>query len=77
MINLGFWPGGDRDGNPFVTTKITLNVAERLRQTILRSYYRDIRRLKRRFTFDGVQNSLSESVLGFIEGVEVKGNCGS
>ncbi|WP_299063518.1 phosphoenolpyruvate carboxylase [uncultured Polaribacter sp.] len=55
IIDLGFWPGGDRDGNPFVTTKITLDVAERLRQTILRSYYRDIRRLKRRFTFDGVQ----------------------
>jgi len=60
IIDLGFWPGGDRDGNPFVTTKITLNVAERLRQTILRSYYRDIRRLKRRFTFDGVQNILSK-----------------
>ncbi len=59
IIDLGFWPGGDRDGNPFVTTKITLDVAERLRQTILKSYYRDIRRLKRRFTFDGVQDILS------------------
>ncbi|MCL7752232.1 phosphoenolpyruvate carboxylase [Polaribacter sp. Z022] len=58
IIDLGFWPGGDRDGNPFVTTKITLDVAERLRQTILRSYYRDVRRLKRRFTFDGVQEIL-------------------
>jgi phosphoenolpyruvate carboxylase len=60
IIDLGFWPGGDRDGNPFVTTKITLDVAERLRQTILKSYYRDIRRLKRRFTFDGVQEILAK-----------------
>ena len=30
IIDLGFWPGGDRDGNPFVTTEITLKVAERL-----------------------------------------------
>ena len=60
IIDLGFWPGGDRDGNPFVTTKITLAVAERLRQSILRSYYRDVRRLKRRFTFDGVQEILSK-----------------
>jgi phosphoenolpyruvate carboxylase len=59
IIDLGFWPGGDRDGNPFVTTQITLDVAERLRQSVLRSYYRDIRRLKRRFTFDGVQEILS------------------
>ena len=60
IIDLGFWPGGDRDGNPFVTTEITLNVAERLRQSILRSYYRDVRRLKRRFTFDGVQEILGK-----------------
>jgi phosphoenolpyruvate carboxylase len=59
IIDLGFWPGGDRDGNPFVTTEITLNVAERLRQSILRNYYRDVRRLKRRFTFDGVQEILA------------------
>ena len=58
IIDLGFWPGGDRDGNPFVTTQITLDVAERLRQSILRNYYRDIKRLKRRFTFSGVQEIL-------------------
>src|SRR5690606_20128263 len=46
VINLGFWPGGDRDGNPFVTTDITLKVADRLRTTILRNYYRDVRRLR-------------------------------
>ncbi|WP_298363290.1 phosphoenolpyruvate carboxylase [uncultured Lutibacter sp.] len=60
VIDLGFWPGGDRDGNPFVTTEITLNVAKRLKQTILKNYYRDIRRLKRRLTFDGVEQIISE-----------------
>ncbi len=58
IIDLGFWPGGDRDGNPFVTTEITLKVAERLRSTILLNYYRDIRKLKRRLTFDGVDKRL-------------------
>ena len=58
IIDLGFWPGGDRDGNPFVTTEITLKVAERLRQTILRNYYRDVRRLRRRLTFKGVEEVL-------------------
>ncbi|WP_420573360.1 phosphoenolpyruvate carboxylase [Kordia sp.] len=59
VIDLGFWPGGDRDGNPFVTTEITLKVAERLRSTILLNYYRDIRKLKRRLTFDGVEKRLA------------------
>lgn len=54
VVNLGFWPGGDRDGNPFVTTEITLKVANRLRSTIIRNYYRDVRRLKRKITFEEV-----------------------
>jgi len=55
LISIGFWPGGDRDGNPFVTTEITLNVARRLREGIIRNYYQDIRQLKRRFTFEGIE----------------------
>lgn len=60
VINLGFWPGGDRDGNPFVTTEITLKVAKRLRSTILLNYYRDLRKLKRRLTFSEVDEIISE-----------------
>jgi phosphoenolpyruvate carboxylase len=54
VIQLGFWPGGDRDGNPFVTTETTLQVAFRLRSTLLKNYYRDLRTLRRRVTFEGV-----------------------
>jgi phosphoenolpyruvate carboxylase len=53
LIQMGFWPGADRDGNPFVTTEITLKVAETLRMGILRSYHRNARWLKRRLTFKG------------------------
>jgi phosphoenolpyruvate carboxylase len=60
IINLGFWPGGDRDGNPFVTTEITLNVAQRLKQAVLKSYHKDIRLLKRRLTFSGVEEIIFE-----------------
>jgi len=59
IIDLGFWPGGDRDGNPFVTTDITLKVAERLRQTILRNYHKDVRKVKRRLTFKGIEEILT------------------
>ena len=54
IINLGFWPGGDRDGNPFVTTEITLKVADRLRNSILKCYYIDIRKLRRKLTFSEI-----------------------
>jgi phosphoenolpyruvate carboxylase len=54
FIELGFWPGGDRDGNPFVNGPTTLKVAEALRSAIVVCYYRDIRKLKRRLTFTGV-----------------------
>ena len=67
IINLGFWPGGDRDGNPFVTTEITINVAKRLKQTILKNYYRDVRLLKRKLTFKGVEEIIAELELLLFE----------
>ncbi len=59
-IKMGFWSGGDRDGNPFVTVETTLQVADALRNSILNCYYRDVRQLKRRLTFAGVETILSE-----------------
>ena len=59
IINLGFWPGGDRDGNPFVTPEITEKVAKRLRTSILKCYYFDIRVLKRKLTFNQVDTIMA------------------
>ena len=59
LMSIGFWPGGDRDGNPFVTPEITLQVAQRLKHTIVKNYYRDIRELKRRLTFKGLEDKLT------------------
>jgi phosphoenolpyruvate carboxylase len=58
ILELGFWPGGDRDGNPNVTTKTTESVAKLLRQIIFRCYYRDFRLLKRRITFRGFGDTI-------------------
>ena len=60
LVKMGFWPGGDRDGNPYVTADTTLKVAAALRGSIIKCYYMDVRRLKRRLTFKGVENLLAE-----------------
>ncbi len=56
LIRLGFWPGGDRDGNPFVKVDTTLKVAKALKESITKSYYREARSMKRRLTFKGIAN---------------------
>jgi len=60
VIRMGFWPGGDRDGNPFVTSDTTLKVADALRGGIIKCYYLDVRRLKRRLTFKGVEEKIAD-----------------
>ena len=54
IIDLGFWPGGDRDGNPFVTAEISQRVAQELRTNILKCYYNHFKEIRRRFTFKGI-----------------------
>jgi len=58
IINIGFWPGGDRDGNPFVKPDTTLRVAERLKKSILKKYYADLKNLRRKLTFRGVEERI-------------------
>jgi len=55
IINVGFWPGGDRDGNPFVKPDTTIRVARKLKQAILKKYYSDLKNLRRKLTFRGVE----------------------
>ncbi|MDA3893673.1 MAG: phosphoenolpyruvate carboxylase [Salinivirgaceae bacterium] len=60
LLSLGFWPGGDRDGNPFVTVNTTRKVAKNLRNTLTTCYLQDVKQLKRRLSFDGVYGILTD-----------------
>lgn len=60
LIQLGFWPGGDRDGNPFVTADVTKRVAEELHSAILKAYYNNLKSVRRRLSFRGVSEVLGK-----------------
>ena len=60
IVQLGFWPGGDRDGNPFVTAETTTAVADELRMNLMKCYYQDVRRLSQKLTFKGVEDVLEK-----------------
>ena len=74
VIKMGFWPGGDRDGNPFVNTEITLKVADALRGGIIKSYYLEIRKLRRRLTFAGVDVLLADLENQLYKNIFIPGN---
>jgi phosphoenolpyruvate carboxylase len=50
FLQFGTWMGGDRDGNPFVTSEITAQTLRHYRKIALKMHWRQARRLFSRLT---------------------------
>ncbi len=58
IVQLGFWPGADRDGNPHVHAGTTMAVADELRMSLFKCYYHDVKALSQKLTFSGIREHL-------------------
>ncbi len=61
-IRFGSWIGGDRDGNPFVTSDCTSEALNLAREGVLAEYISDVYLLARRISVSGHQVSASEEL---------------
>lgn len=71
LFQLGFWPGGDRDGNPFVTAEMTQRVVSALRMAILKCYYEHLRKLRKRLTFTSVAVQVERLIERLYENIHL------
>jgi len=66
-LRIGSWMGGDRDGNPFVTTEITREALRSYRVAILEHYLQRIQPLLERFTISNRRTETSSALEASIE----------
>ena len=66
-IAVGSWIGGDRDGNPFVTAKVTQEALGLYRAAVLHHYQKTIPSLIERITVSAQNRSVSAALLKSLE----------
>jgi phosphoenolpyruvate carboxylase len=67
VLRFGSWIGGDRDGNPFVTSRCTREALQRARETILDAYIESVKELLRRLSLSVKQVVVTPVVLSRLQ----------
>jgi phosphoenolpyruvate carboxylase len=67
VVRFGSWTGGDRDGNPFVTTETTRTALQMARDTILNHYLGDIDELGELLTLSSCRVGHSPELAEAVE----------
>lgn len=67
VVRFGSWIGGDRDGNPFVTTEVTRDALQLARETVLDHYVRELEVLVERLSPSTEQVPVSPDLRARLE----------
>lgn len=67
FTTFGSWIGGDRDGNPYVTTDVTIEALTYQRKVILRRYLRELEDLFNQLSHSNNILELSEELIASVE----------
>jgi len=67
VVRFGSWTGGDRDGNPFVTTDTTRVALQMARETILAQYLADVDELRELLTTSSCRVEYSRELGAALE----------
>jgi phosphoenolpyruvate carboxylase len=70
LVHFGSWIGGDRDGNPLVTSDCIRGALEMARALILREYLNDVESLSDRLSSSRRQTGVSEELLSRLQHYE-------
>ena len=68
VVTFGSWTGGDRDGNPFVTTATTRTALQMAREAILDHYLSEVDELRELLTTSSFRAGFSDQLAAATEG---------
>jgi phosphoenolpyruvate carboxylase len=66
-LSFGNWVGGDRDGNPFVTTPVTRRTLRKLRSAAIKLHRGQCRRVRERLTISDTSAGKPEALIAALE----------